>query len=128
VNSLPGVEVGLGSVRVGVLVGGRGVNVAGTSVCGGGSVGMKVAVSVGAFVAVEVGVSSVACVPLGLGLAEGLAVLVGVGVVWAGGEARDNSGQLQAMVIIAATTAMASTTLLFLYDCDLPSPCGVLSG
>ena len=56
-----------------------------------------------------------------------MAVLVGVGVVLAGGEARDNSGQLQAMVIIAASTAMASTALLLLYNFDVPSPSGLLS-
>ena len=65
---MPGVEVGLGSVRVGVPVGGRGVDVAGTSVCEGVSVGMTVAVSVGVFIAVEVGVSSGAAVEAELGL------------------------------------------------------------
>jgi len=32
------------------------------------------------------------------------------------------------MVIIAATTAMASTALLLLYNFDVPSPSGLLSG
>ena len=71
-------------------------------------------------VAVSIGVED----GLGVGLAEGLAVLVGVGLAFGCGEVRDNKGQLQLMVIIAATTAITSAVFLCLSKSDVPLPFG----
>jgi hypothetical protein len=75
---------------------------------------------VAAGVAVSIGVGD----GLGVGLAEGLAVLVGVGLAFGCGEVRDNRGQLQLMVIIAATTAITSAVFLLLSKPDVPFPFG----
>ena len=73
---------------------------------------------------VVVGVAASVCVGdgLGVGLAEGLAVLVGVGLAFGCGEVRDNKGQLQPTVIIAATTITISVFFLFLSKSVVPFP------
>jgi hypothetical protein len=95
-----------------VAVGGAGVSV-------GISVGMGVGIRVGVSVTVGVAVAEGVGVSVGKGLNDGLGVLVGVGLAVAAGALRDASGQLQLIVIKAATTAVPSTALLWVDNDEL---------
>jgi hypothetical protein len=122
-NGHCGVAVGLGRTTVAVAVGGRVVAVGGTGVSVGMSVGRGVGIRVG--VAVTVGVAVVDGVgdSVGKGLNDGLGVLVGVGLAVAAGAVRDASGQLQPIVIRAATTVVPRTALLWVDNDELDLLC-----
>ena len=115
-----GAGVGDTGRRVAVAVGARRVGVGGIGVQAGVSVGTMVGVSVGATVAVAVAVCSGVGLHGSVGVAEGLGVLVGVGVTEGEGVMTESSGQVQLMVIIAATTASASSFLVSLFKGDAP--------
>jgi len=101
-------------------VAGRLVGVGGAVVNEAVGVATRVGVSVG--VSVPVGDGSVSNVPVALMVAEagGLGVLVGVGVAAGGRATEESRGQVQLMVIIAATTAGASTLPVSLFKGDVP--------
>ena len=118
-----GAGVGDAGRRVAVAVGARLVGVGGigaTGVQAGVSVGATAGVSVGTRVAVAVAVCSGVGLQGSVGVTEGLGVLVGVGVTEGEGAMTESSGQLQLMVIIAATTASASTFPVSLFKGDAP--------
>jgi hypothetical protein len=79
-----------------------------------------VGVSVGTTVTVAAAVCSGVGLHGSVGVTEGLGVLVGVGVTVGEGAMTESSGQVQPMVIIAATTASASTFLVSLFKGDAP--------
>jgi hypothetical protein len=118
-----GAGVGDAGRRVAVAVGARLVGVGGiggTGVQAGVSVGATVGVSVGTTVTVAVAVCSGVGLHGSVGVAEGLGVLVGVGVTEGEGVMTESSGQVQLMVIIAATTASASSFPVSLFKGDAP--------
>ena len=116
-----GLGVGEAGRRVAVAVGAGLVGVGGIGVHAGVCVAATVGVTVGTTVAVAVAVCSGVGLHGSVGVAEGLGVLVGVGVTEEAGAMTESSGQVQPMVIIAATTASASTFLVSLFKGDAPS-------
>lgn len=106
--------VGVAGRLVGVVVAGRLVGVGGKGVNDGVGVAARAGVSVG--VSVPVGDGSVSNVGVALMVAEagGLGVLVGVGVTAGGRATEESRGQVQLMVINAATIAGTTTFLVSL--------------
>jgi hypothetical protein len=115
--------VGVAGGRVAVAVGARLVGVGGIGGAGvqaGVSVGAMVGVSVGTTVATAVAVCSGVGLQVGVGVTDGLGVLVGVGVTAGGPTTEESRGQVQLMVIIAATAASASAFVVSLFKGDAP--------
>jgi hypothetical protein len=112
--------VGVSGRRVGVGVGARLVGVGGIWVCVAVGVATRIGVSVGASVPVGDGSVSNVGVALMVAVAGGLGVLVGVGVTAGGRATEESRGQVQLMVIIAATTAGASSFLVSLFKGRVP--------
>jgi len=96
------------------------VGVGGTGVNEGVGVATRGGVSVGASAAVGDGCASSVGVAVQVAVAGGLGVLVGVGVTAGGPDTEESRGQVQLMVIIAATAAGASSFLVSLFKGHVP--------
>ena len=91
----------------------------------GGNDGVDVATSAGVMVGASAAVGEACVSSVGVTLevaeADGLGVLVGVGVTAEGPATEESSGQVQLMVIIAATIAGASTFVVSLFKGEVSS-------